>query len=64
MTISAVGLVTSPQQAEEIIASGKADAVRMARAFLRDPHWALRAAQELGASVEWLPQYQRGLPWL
>lgn len=64
MTISAVGLVTSPQQAEDIIASGKADAVRMARAFLRDPHWALRAAHELGADIDWLPQYERGLPWL
>lgn len=61
--ISAVGLITSPQQAEDIIASGKADVVRMARAFLRDPHWVLRAANELGENVTWLPQYARAVPW-
>lgn len=63
VTISAVGLITSPQQAEAILADGKADAVRMARAFLRDPHWPLRAAAELGDEIAWIPQYSRGLPW-
>ena len=64
-TISAVGLITGTHQAETILAEGKADAVRMARAFLRDPHWPLRAAHELGeaSEVAWIPQYSRALPW-
>lgn len=64
-TISAVGLITGTQQAEAILADGKADAVRMARAFLRDPHWPLRAANELGEAgeVAWIPQYSRAVPW-
>jgi 2,4-dienoyl-CoA reductase-like NADH-dependent reductase (Old Yellow Enzyme family) len=56
----AVGLITEPSQAEHIVASGDADAVLLARALLRDPHWVLRAAHELGADVEWPPQYLRG----
>ena len=55
----AVGLITRPAQAEEIIASGKADAVLLARQMLRDPYWPLHAADELGATVEWPPQYAR-----
>lgn len=64
-TISAVGMITDAVQAEAILADGKADAVRMARAFLRDPHWPLRAAQTLGEAdqVPWIPQYARALPW-
>jgi 2,4-dienoyl-CoA reductase-like NADH-dependent reductase (Old Yellow Enzyme family) len=56
----AVGLITEPAQAEQVVASGDADVVLLARAFLRDPHWVLRAAHELGAEVEWPPQYARG----
>ncbi|MBA2639419.1 MAG: NADH:flavin oxidoreductase/NADH oxidase [Nocardioidaceae bacterium] len=56
---AAVGLITEPEQAEGIIASGEADAVMMARALLRDPHWPQRAAHELGAKVRWPNQYQR-----
>jgi 2,4-dienoyl-CoA reductase-like NADH-dependent reductase (Old Yellow Enzyme family) len=57
---SAVGLITEPAQAEEIIASGKADVVLMARELLRDPHWPLRAAHELGIELDyWPPQYLR-----
>jgi len=56
----AVGLITEPEQAEQVVASGDADVVLLARAFLRDPHWVLRAAHELGAEVEWPPQYARG----
>ena len=41
----AVGMITEPEQAEGIIASGEADAVLLARAMLRDPYWPLRAAQ-------------------
>lgn len=55
----AVGLITEPKQAEDIIASGKADAVLIARELLRDPHWPLRAAHELGVKVKWPKQYDR-----
>ena len=56
---AAVGMITEPKQAEEILRSGKADAIVMARAFLRDPYWPIHAAQELGANVEWPVQYGR-----
>ena len=59
---AAVGLLTSPAQVEDIVANGRADAVFMARAALRDPHWWLRAAYELGVSLPWVPQYQRAVP--
>ncbi|WDH79871.1 NADH:flavin oxidoreductase/NADH oxidase [Microbacterium esteraromaticum] len=55
----AVGLITSGAQAEEVLASGAADAVFAGREWLRDPHFGLRAAHELGAAVEWAPQYER-----
>jgi 2,4-dienoyl-CoA reductase-like NADH-dependent reductase (Old Yellow Enzyme family) len=58
----AVGLITDPRQAEEILASGKADAVLLARAMLRDPYWPLHAARELGVDVEWPVQYARAKP--
>jgi 2,4-dienoyl-CoA reductase-like NADH-dependent reductase (Old Yellow Enzyme family) len=57
---SAVGLITDPHQAEEIVASGKADVVMLARELLRDPHWPLRAAHELGVDLDYWPgQYLR-----
>ena len=57
----AVGLITTAQQAEEIIATQQADAVFLARAMLNDPYWALHAATELDAeSNEWPNQYLRG----
>ena len=55
----AVGLITDPHQADEIIRSGKADLVILARQLLRDPHWPLHAASVLGANVAWPPQYER-----
>jgi 2,4-dienoyl-CoA reductase-like NADH-dependent reductase (Old Yellow Enzyme family) len=55
----AVGMITQPQQAEEIIASGKADAVLLARELLRDPYWPLHAAKALGAEIAWPKQYGR-----
>jgi NADPH2 dehydrogenase len=58
----AVGLITDAQQAEEIVSSGSADAVLLAREMLRDPHWPLRAARELGAEIVWPEQYQRAAP--
>ena len=55
----AVGLVTTPQQAEDIVAEGKADMVAIGRAFLDDPHWAWEAARQLGGEVERPNQYLR-----
>jgi 2,4-dienoyl-CoA reductase-like NADH-dependent reductase (Old Yellow Enzyme family) len=57
-----VGLLTSPDQAEHAIATGQADGVFIARAALRDPHWWLRAAFELGHGIKWAPQYERAVP--
>jgi 2,4-dienoyl-CoA reductase-like NADH-dependent reductase (Old Yellow Enzyme family) len=59
----AVGMITEPAQAEEIIASGAADVVFLARALLRDPHWPLRAANVLGDDVRWVDQYSRAKSW-
>jgi 2,4-dienoyl-CoA reductase-like NADH-dependent reductase (Old Yellow Enzyme family) len=57
---SAVGLITDPHQAEHIVASGQADVVMLARELLRDPHWPLRAAHELGVELDYWPgQYLR-----
>lgn len=55
----AVGLITEPTQANEIIQNGQADMVIMAREFLRDPNFPLRAAYELGHDVKWPEQYER-----
>ena len=57
---AAVGLITEAQQAEEILASGRADVVVLARALLRDPYWPLHAARTLGVEVPWPNQYLRG----
>jgi 2,4-dienoyl-CoA reductase-like NADH-dependent reductase (Old Yellow Enzyme family) len=58
----AVGLITSPVQAEHIIRTEQADAVIMAREFLRDPYWPLRAARELEQAIAWPVQYLRAGP--
>jgi len=58
----AVGLITDPKQADEIVTSGKADMVALARAMLYDPRWAWHAAAELGRQVASPPQYWRSLP--
>ena len=55
----AVGLITHPVQAEQIVATGQADAVFLAREMLRDPYWALHAAGILNADISWPPQYLR-----
>ena len=62
LATGAVGLITEPAQAERIVADGEADVVILARALLRNPHWPLQAAQELGADVRWPPQYLRAKP--
>lgn len=58
----AVGLITTAEEAEGIVTSGKADLIFMAREFLRNPYFPLKAAKELKADVEWPPQYQRAKP--
>ena len=55
----AVGMITDPHQADEIIRSGKADMVLLAREFLRDPYWPLHAAKALGQDPHPPVQYQR-----
>jgi 2,4-dienoyl-CoA reductase-like NADH-dependent reductase (Old Yellow Enzyme family) len=55
----AVGLITEPEQAEAIVAAGKADLVLLARAMLRDPYWPLHASRALGADIHWPDQYLR-----
>jgi 2,4-dienoyl-CoA reductase-like NADH-dependent reductase (Old Yellow Enzyme family) len=59
LPVAAVGLITEPAQAEEVIASGKADAVLLGRQLLREPYWARRAAAELGGQVFTPLQYHR-----
>jgi 2,4-dienoyl-CoA reductase-like NADH-dependent reductase (Old Yellow Enzyme family) len=58
---AAVGFITTPAQAEEIIREGRADLVLLAREFLRDPYWPMHAARELNyqAAVPAPPQYAR-----
>jgi 2,4-dienoyl-CoA reductase-like NADH-dependent reductase (Old Yellow Enzyme family) len=58
----AVGLITDPEQAEAIVASGAADAVALARAMLYDPRWPWHAAAKLGAKVQAPKQYWRSQP--
>jgi 2,4-dienoyl-CoA reductase-like NADH-dependent reductase (Old Yellow Enzyme family) len=58
----AVGLITKPAQAEEIISSGKADLIAIARAAMDDPRWAWHAARELGGEVPYAPNYVRASP--
>ena len=62
LATGAVGLITEPAQAEQIITDGEADVVILARALLRNPHWPLMAARELHADVRWPPQYLRARP--
>jgi 2,4-dienoyl-CoA reductase-like NADH-dependent reductase (Old Yellow Enzyme family) len=58
----AVGLITDPQQAEAIVASGDADLVALARGMLWDPHWVWHAAVQLGGTVAAPVQYWRSPP--
>jgi 2,4-dienoyl-CoA reductase-like NADH-dependent reductase (Old Yellow Enzyme family) len=58
--VGAVGQITTGPQAEEILQSGEVDVILVGRASLRDPHWALRAASELGVELDYWPnQYAR-----
>ena len=62
VAVAAVGLITEPEQAQAVVAEGKADLVLLARAVLRDPYWPMRAAAALGrvGAVKAPPQYYRG----
>jgi len=62
VTTMAVGLITQANHAEDIVASGKADMVALARGMLYDPRWGWHAAAELGGQVEAPPQYWRSQP--
>lgn len=57
--VTAVGLITAAEQAEQVLADGAADAIFAGREWLRDPHFALRAAHELSAEITWPAQYER-----
>jgi 2,4-dienoyl-CoA reductase-like NADH-dependent reductase (Old Yellow Enzyme family) len=54
-----VGMITEPAQADHILRTGQADLVLMARELLRDPYWALHAAENLGEKIPWPVQYLR-----
>ena len=63
VSVSAVGRITTPAQAEALVASGAADAVMFGKAMMRDPHFAMRAAHVLGAGTSmWPVQYIRARP--
>jgi 2,4-dienoyl-CoA reductase-like NADH-dependent reductase (Old Yellow Enzyme family) len=57
--VGAVGLLTEPRQIADIVDSGMAEVVLLARELLRDPHFPLRAAHELGVDVAWPGVYER-----
>ncbi len=58
----AVGLIADPRQAEDIVASGKADCIAIARGWLDNPHWVWHAAERLGAKIAYPPQYIGAAP--
>lgn len=61
--VNAVGMIDDADHAERVLADGSADAVMSGREWLRDPHFGLRAAVELGADIDyWPPQYVRARP--
>jgi 2,4-dienoyl-CoA reductase-like NADH-dependent reductase (Old Yellow Enzyme family) len=60
---AAVGMITSPHQAETILRTGQADLIFLAREMLRDPYWALRAARSLGAKTDGLAPIQYARAW-
>jgi len=59
LKVRAVGMIADPDQAEAIIAEGKADMVAMARAFLDNPRWVWHAAERYGVTLDYPPQYAR-----
>jgi len=61
IAVGAVGMITTPEQANDVVAKGQADVTLLAREFLRNPHFVLRAASELGVAVKPAAQYE--LAW-
>jgi NADPH2 dehydrogenase len=59
LKVRAVGMIADPDQAEAIVAEGKADMVAMARAFLDNPRWVWHAAERYGVKLDYPPQYAR-----
>jgi 2,4-dienoyl-CoA reductase-like NADH-dependent reductase (Old Yellow Enzyme family) len=59
MATAAVGMITTPEQADQIIRTGQADVVFLAREFLRDPNWPLHAALRLKQDLHVADQYRR-----
>lgn len=57
---TAVGMITEPEQAQYIVETGEADAVFLARAFLRNPRWPLYASEKLGVKIDWPTPLERG----
>jgi 2,4-dienoyl-CoA reductase-like NADH-dependent reductase (Old Yellow Enzyme family) len=57
-----VGLITTPEMAEEIVRNGRADVVALGRELLRNPYWPLHAARALGHDLAWPKQYLRAKP--
>ena len=55
-------MIADADQAEEILAAGKADMVAMARAFLDNPRWVWHAAERFGVTLDYPPQYARSRP--
>ncbi|EIM83802.1 NADH:flavin oxidoreductase/NADH oxidase [Stereum hirsutum FP-91666 SS1] len=60
--VGAVGLIDTPQYAEQVLESHQADVIFLGRPFLRNPHWAIQAAEDLGVAVKPANQYERGWP--
>jgi len=56
---AAVGIITTVEEAEEILKEQKADLIGLARQFLREPYFPLHAAKELGVDMQWPSQYER-----
>jgi NADPH2 dehydrogenase len=59
-----VGLIVEPRYADAVLREGRADLVALARGFLDDPRWGWHAAEALGATLAYPPQYERSAPKL
>jgi 2,4-dienoyl-CoA reductase-like NADH-dependent reductase (Old Yellow Enzyme family) len=59
IAVRAVGMIADPDQAEQIVASGQADMIAMARGFLDNPRWVWHAAEKFGVKLDYPPQYAR-----
>lgn len=61
LATAAVGMITEPAHADQIVRDERADLVLLSRAMLRDPYWPMTAAEVLGMAMPWVPQYARGI---